>query len=221
MHNQQETSRVSSHGGSMVMNMGWRYDVMVAIANVVIFRGRLRGLFERALELAEVRPGDAVLDVGCGTGTLALLAEARVGASGRVHGIDPGPRQIGWARTKAARRGSDVQFEVAGIEGLPYADDSFDVAFSTLMMHHLPDDMKRAGLKEIARVLSPGGRLVVIDFRRSDESGSRFGAGRVAIQDLPDLMRETGFADVRGGDIPLPRFPGVHGAGYAFGRIPD
>src|SRR5262249_44357947 len=143
----------------LLLDLGWRYDLMVAAIDVLT-GGRLRALRRHTLDLAELRPGEAVLDVGCGTGTLALEARARVGDTGRVVGVDPAPRQIARARAKAARRGVPVDFELGVIEALPFPDASFDAALSTLMMHHLPDDLKRRGLAEVARVLRPGGRLV-------------------------------------------------------------
>ena len=204
----------------LVMNMGWRYDLMVAAFDVLLFRGRLRAIARFALDQAKVKPGEAVLDVGCGTGRLVLLAQERVGANGRVVGIDPGPRQIERARAKARRANAPVEFRTGVIEKLDFADDSFDVVCSTLMMHHLPDDVKRHGLLEIARVLRPGGRLVVVDFKRAEREGERknVGAGRVGIQDLPELLRDTGFDDVTTGDYKAPRFPGMHRMGWVRGE---
>jgi len=136
-----------------------------------------------------------VLDVGCGTGTLALAAKERVGPTGRVVGIDPGPRQIGRARSKAARQGLDIDFRVGVIERLELPDQSFDAALSTMMMHHLPDDLKRRGLAEIVRTLKSGGRLVVADFKRPEPRAGRpvrFGAGESGIQDLPGFLAQAG-----------------------------
>lgn len=84
------------------MNWGRRYDLLVTVADVLL-RGTLRLLRLRAIDLADLQLGEAVLDVGCGTGTLAVLAQERVSPTGRVAGIDPGPRQIARARAKAAR----------------------------------------------------------------------------------------------------------------------
>ena len=204
-----------AHAASLVMNMGWRYDVMVAVMNIIVFRGKLGTLLTRALDLAQLKPGETVLDVGCGTGSLVLQAKRKVGPAGRSVGIDPGVRQIQWAHRKAVRRGIDAEFGVGGIERLPYPDNSFDVVFSTLMMHHLPDGTKRAGISEVARVLAPGGRLVIVDFKRPQQKGTHLGAGELGMQDLPGLLRAAGFATVEYGDIQLPRFPGVHGAAFA------
>jgi ubiquinone/menaquinone biosynthesis C-methylase UbiE len=203
------------------MNLGWRYDLMVGFFDTVIFRGKLRELRQRAVDLAQLQTGEAALDVGCGTGTLALLAKERVGATGRVAGIDPGPRQIARARAKAARRRLPIDVQVGVIEQLPFPDRSFDVVFSTLMMHHLPDDLKRQGLAEIARVLKPGGRLVMVDFKRGtkrQDQSTRLGAGALGLQDQPALLMDAGFSRIESGDIRFPRLPGVAGAGFVRGR---
>ncbi|HEX7049871.1 MAG TPA: class I SAM-dependent methyltransferase [Longimicrobiales bacterium] len=225
LHSAAHRDPTSSAGATrgLVMDLGWRYDLMVGIFDVVMFRGRLRALPRTAADLAGLRPGEAVLDVGCGTGALALVARERVGETGRVAGIDPGPRQIARARSKAARRNLSVDFQVGVVEDLAFPDGSFDVVLSTLMMHHLPDDLKRRGLAEIARVLEPGGRLLIVDFKRPEEPGrrsGRLGAGGIGIQDQPELMTEAGFSQIETGEIRLPRFPGVQGVGFALGRKP-
>jgi SAM-dependent methyltransferase len=68
----------------LVLNMGWRYDLMEWVFDTCLLHGKLRALRERTADLADLRAGDRVLDVGCGTGTLALIAQARVGPAGRV-----------------------------------------------------------------------------------------------------------------------------------------
>jgi SAM-dependent methyltransferase len=145
----------------------------------------------------------------------------RVGAAGRVSGVDPGPQQIACARSKATRRNLPIDFQIGVIEQLPFPDQTFDVVLSTLMMHHLPDDLKRQGLAEIARVLKPGGRLVIADFKRPEEQQgqpARLGAGELGLQDLPALMTEAGFSQIESGEIRFPRLPGLSGAGFVRAR---
>ena len=84
--------------------------------------GREHALRERLADLAQLKPGDAVLDTGCGTGTLAITAKRRVGASGTVHGIDAAPEMIDRATRKAAKAGLEVAFQTAVAEGLPFPD---------------------------------------------------------------------------------------------------
>jgi demethylmenaquinone methyltransferase/2-methoxy-6-polyprenyl-1,4-benzoquinol methylase/phosphoethanolamine N-methyltransferase len=160
------------------------------------------------VERAGLKPGDGVLDVGCGTGELTLVAKAGVGPAGRAVGIDASPEMIEVARQKAARAGVAVDFRVDLVEKMPFADSSFDVVLSSLMMHHLPGDLKRQALVETRRVLKPGGRLFIVDIRRPVSRTSRVlmtlllhGSMRAGVQDLPPLMRDAGFTDVAEGTI--------------------
>jgi ubiquinone/menaquinone biosynthesis C-methylase UbiE len=204
-----------------ILNWGWRYDLMVWFVDTFLARGKLRELRRRTLELAQLQPGDKALDVGCGTGTLAIETQPRVGASGLVYGIDPGTQQVTRARWKAARRRLPVDFQVGVIEQLPFPDQTFDAVLSTIMMHHLPDDLKRRGLAEAARVLKVGGRLVVADFMRPEEHHSRParpGAGDGGFQELLVLIKEAGFSQMQTQEMRLPRFPHLPGSGIGFVR---
>jgi ubiquinone/menaquinone biosynthesis C-methylase UbiE len=199
------------------MNMGWRYDLLVWFADTFLLRGTLRKLRDHTIDLAQLQPGESVLDVGCGTGALAMETYERVGATGRVYGIDPGPKQIARARFKAERASLPIDFQVGVIEQLAFPDQSFDVVLSTLVMHHLPDDLKRLGLAEVARVLKPGGRLVIVDFKRAQmQQGqpARLGAGSLGLQDVPQLLSEAGFEHLESGEIPFPRLMGQNSAGF-------
>jgi ubiquinone/menaquinone biosynthesis C-methylase UbiE len=136
------------------------YDRLLSLITLGM-EGRFR---RRIIEAANLSRGDRVLDVGCGTGTLAINAAKAVGPDGRVDGIDPSPEMIARARSKAQASGQGVQFQEAGIESLPFPDHSFDSVLSSLVFHHLDGPLQQAGLAEIHRVLAPGGRLTIIDF---------------------------------------------------------
>jgi len=136
------------------------------LATWLMTLGREPAIRRRTVERAAIREGESVLDVGCGTGSLTLAAKRGAGG-GDVRGIDASPEMIEVARQKAAKRGADVEFNVALIEDLPFPDGSFDVVLSSLMLHHLPDDLKRKGFAEIHRVLKPGGRLFAVDLAGS------------------------------------------------------
>ncbi len=171
----------------MVIHWASYYDMVVNL----FMLGRRSQLRRATVELAHIQPGATVLEVGCGTGDVALAARERAGSGGSVHGIDPSPEMIAVAREKAERAGVAVEFQVGVIEALAFPDASFDVVLSSLMMHHLPGDLKRRGLAEIARVLKPGGRLLIVDFKRPTTRMARalltllfHGALREGVQDL-------------------------------------
>lgn len=130
----------------------------------VLSRGRESRLRARWLELAAPQPGEVVLDVGCGTGTLLLAAAERVGEEGTLRGIDGAPEMIERARAKARARGvTNMELAVGSADRLPYPDASCDVVLCTLVLHHLPPDLQRAALAEMRRVARPGARAVIVD----------------------------------------------------------
>ncbi len=201
----------------LVLNQGWRYDLMEWFHDTFSLRGKFRELRQRTANLARIQPGEQVLDVGCGTGTLAMEVARRVGRAGRVAGVDPGTQQIARARSKAARRNLPIDFQIGVIEQLAFPDQTFDVVLSTLMMHHLPAGLKRQGLAEIARVLKPGGRLVIADFKHKKErqgQAARFHAGGSSMQDLAALVSDAGFSQVETEEMQPPRFSAFPGAGF-------
>lgn len=145
------------------MLLDWLAPVYDRYCNAIGLGARFR---IETLRHARLKPGDRVLDVGCGTGVLTRLAQDAVGPQGTVVGIDPGPVMIAEARNNARASGSRAEFRLAAIEQLPLSDASFDVVLSSLMLHHLPPETKRQGLREVRRVLKPGGRLVAVDVDR-------------------------------------------------------
>lgn len=210
----------------LILSGGWRYDLHGWFIDTFRFRGQGRQLRQRAATLARLQSGEQVLDVGCGTGTLAMEVARRVGSAGRIVGVDPSPEQIARARSKAARRHAPhapIEFQIGVIEQLAFPDQTFDVALSTLMMHHVPKSLKRQGLAEIARVLKPGGRLVIADFtRKQDRQGqaARFHAGGSSLQELAALVSDAGFSQVETEEMQPPRFSGFPGAGFVSARKP-
>jgi ubiquinone/menaquinone biosynthesis C-methylase UbiE len=157
------------------------------------------------IEQAELKSGLRVLDIGCGTGTMAILIK-RMHPEAEVVGIDPDPSALAVAERKAKRARLSVEFDRGFADHLPYADASFDRVFSSFMFHHLAADEKTATLGEIRRVLKTGGSLHLLDFVREHcvHSGTkqhgqlihRHGAVAERIEGrMTSLMDEAGLVD--------------------------
>jgi ubiquinone/menaquinone biosynthesis C-methylase UbiE len=115
------------------------------------------------LDQATVRPGHRVLDIGCGTGTLAtLIKEIYPGVD--VVGLDPDPKALARAQRKAERLAVSIRLDRGFSHELPYPEASFDRVFSTFMFHHLLPDNREATLCEVRRVLASGGSFHLLDF---------------------------------------------------------
>jgi ubiquinone/menaquinone biosynthesis C-methylase UbiE len=122
------------------------------------------------LYAADVQPHHRVLDVGCGTGSLAVLIK-RLYPSVEVIALDPDPKALARGRKKAARAGVSIRFDQGFAGALAYPDATFDRVFSSMMLHHLENDEKERMLQEVRRVLKPGGRLELLDFAGSQSGG--------------------------------------------------
>ncbi len=181
-----------------------RYDLHTSLMGLGVNRSNSRMI----IEMAKIKPGDKILDVGCGSGNLTLTAKRYAGASGSVHGIDASAEMIEVARKKAERTGSEAIFEVGLIEKLPYSETTFDVVISRLVIHHLPDDLKRRGFTEIFRVLKPGGLFFIADFKLpanpilAHVASTLFGHRTMMqsnLESITPMVKETGFIDVASG----------------------
>jgi ubiquinone/menaquinone biosynthesis C-methylase UbiE len=210
LHGKQDEASVPQTQG-LVWRGAWFYDLTSRVLTRLYLGRSEQELRHMIADLAQLQPGEVVLDVGCGTGTLAIITKQRVGATGRVFGTDPAVGQIAEASRKAKRAGQAIDFQVGVIERIAFPDQSFDAVLSTFMMHHLPDSLKRQGLAEIARVLKPGGRLLVVDAKRPEEGkrrllfGQQIGPWNSGIQDQAALMKEAGFSPVEAGETRFQR----------------
>lgn len=165
--------------------------------------GRERQLRKRMVDLLPLHDGDAVLDVGCGTGDLAIEVAKRIGTRGQVVGIDGSEEMIAHARQKVQRRHLPIEFRVEQAETLSFPDHRFDVVVSSLVFHALPGSLKLSVLTAIARVLKEGGHLVIIDFLASSGHVLTHTAQPADPHDLPTLLRHAGFQPVQSGRIPF------------------
>lgn len=166
-----------------------------------------RALKTHLVERAAIDGPLDVLDLGCGTGTLALLVK-QLRPAARVTGLDVDPAILAFARRKVAAAGVDVRLCEGSATEPPFADGSFDRILTTLVLHHLDTPAKRAALAAARRLLRPGGQLHVADFgrphtwlmaavatlvRHVDGHG---GTGANLAGELPALVAGAGFVDV-------------------------
>jgi ubiquinone/menaquinone biosynthesis C-methylase UbiE len=175
--------------------------------HVVRITTRERSSKLRLIEQAGIAPGGSVLDLGCGTGTLAIWLKQKV-PEAQVTGLDADPAVLSRARRKAFAASTPLKFVEASSTELPFADQSFDTVLSTLFFHHLRDAEKRKTLAEVARVLRPGGELHVADYGKPQDPvmAAAFLVVRAfdgfkptaanAHGELPELVRAVGFHHV-------------------------
>lgn len=149
-----------SRGFLPALRFGWLtplYDpVLRWVMQEEVFKRRL-------IRQANLAPGMRVLDLGCGTGTLTILAK-RLHPQTEFTGLDPDPEVLARARSKAERAGGPITWDEGLATRLPYPDQSFDRVVSSLVTHHLTRPDRMAALREIWRVLRPGGELHLVDY---------------------------------------------------------
>jgi len=197
---EQPSARFNTTG--IVIHRAFLYDVFVWLASL----GRERGYREKILDLARLKSGESILDIGCGTGTLAIAAKRRVGQAGSVTGVDASPEMLARAETKAQKAGAEVAFKKGIVEMLPFPDGQFDAVLSTVMLHHLGRKARQQCAREVRRVLKPGGRVLAVDFARPAEG--RRGLldhfhhhGYVNLSDLIALLIAAGLNIVESGAL--------------------
>ena len=179
------------------------------LVSQLAFAGRRGRVYQRVTALSGVRPGDAVLDVGCSSGYLARKLAAVAGPDGRVTGVDPSRAAIGHAQALA---GSSMTYAVGTAQALPLPDTAFDIVTCTLALHHVPARGRPAALAEMYRVARPGGRLLLADFdpdRRPlplHPGAQRMRRAAAASGSLAELAAAAGYQVESTGTLPLLRY---------------
>jgi ubiquinone/menaquinone biosynthesis C-methylase UbiE len=211
-------SMVDRNAEGAIIRRGRLYDLFVTVLTL----GRERWFREAILTRAGLSAGERVLDVGCGTGTLAMGIKKKVGREGVVRGVDASPEMVALAREKTSAEGLEVDYHVAPAQSLPFEDSTFDAVLCTMVMHHLPREQRANAVAEMFRVLDPGGRLLIVDLSR--EGGVLARINLIALlhgqrsldttREAEGLIRNRGFGDITAGKL------GFRTLGYVFGRKP-
>ena len=177
---------------------------------VVRFTTREATFKEALLRQASIRDGHRILDLGCGTGTLAMMVK-RAYPSAEVFGLDADPEALKLARRKLEEAGIEAQLDQGLASALLYPDESFDRVLSSLFLHHLPSGLKLDAMREVLRVLRRGGEFHIADWGKPTNPAMRLVFVGVQLLDgfstttnnvrglLPDLLRLAGFERVETG----------------------
>lgn len=205
------SARPTNHG--IILSNPRSYDLFAGL----FFFGTRRRSYRKLLEAADVRLGDRVLDIGCGPGYFARLLAEVVGSAGSVVGVDAALEMVDYARRKS-RYLPNCSFQVGTAQALAFPDRGFDVVVSSLMLHHLPEDDRLQSIREMKRVLRPGGRLLLADFNipqkgvwhlvasitgHEGKGASTNQRGMLKrVSRLEPIVAEAGLSDLRSGDAP-------------------
>ena len=169
------------------------YDVVAKILGVDRARRTL-------LDQAALKPGNQALEIGCGTGSFLLMLKRHF-PQVEFTGLDPDPKALARAKKKAERAGISFCFDRGFADSLPYPAASFDAVFSSFMFHHLEAANREKTLREVRRVLKPGGIFYLLDLEISDSSrGFCLFHSRELLRDnteerIISILRAAGFPD--------------------------
>lgn len=183
------------------------YDWLTFLYDPVVRLTTREAAFKTALlAQAQIRPGQRVLDLACGTATLTIAIK-QTHPQAIVIGIDGDPTILRQARVKAERNGADIAFDEGLSYELPYADESFNHVLSSLFFHHLTRENKLRTLMEVRRVLKPGGEFHVADWGAPQNALMKLASQGIVLLDgtttkdnfagkFPEFIGQTGFEDV-------------------------
>jgi ubiquinone/menaquinone biosynthesis C-methylase UbiE len=185
-----------------------RFDALTRVYDPVVAITSREGAFKRRLlQHARIKNGESVLDLACGTGTLAIEIK-KANPQAKVSALDGDRAILQRARAKAKEAGVKIEFQDGLSNELPYGGRSFDVVVSTLFFHHLTDEAKADTAEEIRRVLRLGGRILIADWGRPQDPLMRLFFLNVQILDgfantasnvagrLPEFLRDAGLKRV-------------------------
>ena len=186
-----------------------KYDWLTPVYDLLLKWTMGEFAFKRQLvRQAGIEKGNRVLDLGCGTATLTLLLK-KSHPEAEVVGLDGDPKVLEIAKTKAVKTGLKIALDRGMAFELPYPDRSFDRVLSSLVFHHLTRDNKVRTLREVFRVLKPGGELHVADWGKPQNTLMRVAFLLVQMLDgfnttadsvnglLPELFSQAGFEDIQ------------------------
>ena len=138
------------------------YDPLVKLMGAARARDEL-------IKQASIQPNQRVLDLGCGTGTLVVLLKRKY-PTAQIVGVDPDPKALRRAEKKVRRAGVAVQLDEGFADELPYDEGTFDRVLSSFMLHHLEEPEREKTLREVLRVLKPGGSFHLLDFAGGEDA---------------------------------------------------
>jgi ubiquinone/menaquinone biosynthesis C-methylase UbiE len=182
-------------------------DTYDSYMNKITF-GREKLLREETLNKTGIKLGDRVLEVGSGTGTLALAAKKKVGLSGKVNGIDVIPGMIAVSKQKAKQANEEVSFDLGSIADIPFETNTFDIVICSFMIFHIAEKTRQKGISEIRRVLKPKGKVFIVDLGLPQGSIQRIIAKiffgfmiNHEVEELTPSLKENGFIEIMNGKV--------------------
>ena len=180
------------------LRFGWLTPLYDPILRWVMREAQFK---QQLIRQAQVRAGQKVLDLGCGTGTLTILIKQAY-PEAEVTGLDGDPQVLAIGRAKAARTGAVINWDQGFSYQLPYSDNSYDEVLSSLLFHHLTRENKQRTLDEVYRVLRPGGQFQLADLSQPRTLWARIVSPLMARLEeasdnhkglLPVMMQQAGF----------------------------
>ena len=187
----------------LVLRHGAGYDAFAA----VFFGGRRRHVYTKLAELSGLTAGDQILDMGCGPGYFTRILAGAAAPGGSAVGVDASEEAV--AQARKVTRLANCTFVDGVAEAIEAPDGTYDVVVTSLMMHHLPEDLRPRVVEEMFRVLRPGGRVLIADFRPPASRIGRHIVGAItgpmmrntAVDLLEPMTRTAGFEQIVTGDV--------------------